>query len=327
MDYDNDGIQDIISGSYDPGDIYLMRGLGEGKYDKVESLVDEDFTPLVHHPGEMEEFMELAASDENASHSDDAVQLQIASFGSCPAMIDWDNDGDLDMLIGSFAGKMFLRMNIGTREEPDFSKESIPVLAGGSLLKESGQANPVVADWDGDGMDDLVVGSANGRISFYRNTGARGKPEFAKGEVLVPATGANKGSVQFRFPGEEVRPGGRTQICVTDYNGDGLLDIIAGDYATVMPMKDVSEDEKNIIAKQVKRREVAELKQDSAQQSLYAKYESGELTSAEVQEEMESLGFQEEMIDAYFKIKKFAAKKDEFETYSHLWLYLRKPSQ
>ena len=31
MDYDNDGILDFISGSYDPGDLYLFRGEGKGK--------------------------------------------------------------------------------------------------------------------------------------------------------------------------------------------------------------------------------------------------------------------------------------------------------
>lgn len=327
MDYDNDGIQDIISGSYDPGDIYLIRGLGEGKYDKVESIVDEDFNPLVHHPVELEKFLELEAADEDASRSDEAVQARVASFGSWPSMIDWDNDGDLDMLIGSFAGKMFLRMNIGTRDEPDFSKESLPVLAGGEPLKESGHANPVVADWDSDGLEDLVVGSSNGRISWYRNVGSKGKPEFGPAKVLVPATGGNKGPIQFRFPGEEILPGGRTQICVTDYNGDGLLDILAGDYATVMPMKKVSEDEIALVNEQIARRRKAEQQQSEAQEALIVKYNAGEMTSEEIQKEMESLGFQEKMTDAFFEIKKFAALKNEFETHSHVWVYLRKASQ
>ena len=326
MDYDNDGILDIISGSYDPGDIYLIRGLGEGKYDNVESLVDENFNPLVHHPVEIEKFLELEG-DSDAANSDEAIQFRVASFGSWPAMIDWDDDGDLDMLIGSFSGKMFLRMNIGTRDEPDFSKESIPVLAGGVALKESGHANPVVADWDSDGMKDLIEGSSNGRISWYRNVGSEEKPEFASASVLVPATGASKGSIQFRFPGEEIRPGGRTQICVTDYNGDGLLDILAGDYATVMPLKKVTEDEYALINEQIMKRRKAEQQQAVVQEKFFAKYQAGELTSEEIQKEMESLGFQEEMMDAFFKIKKFTTLKDEFETHSHVWVYLRKPTQ
>ena len=40
MDYDGDGITDFVSGSYDPGDVYLFRGLGEGEYAAVELLKD-----------------------------------------------------------------------------------------------------------------------------------------------------------------------------------------------------------------------------------------------------------------------------------------------
>ena len=50
MDYDNDGVLDMVSGSYDPGDLYLFRGLGNGEYAARETLVDEAGTPLVHHP-------------------------------------------------------------------------------------------------------------------------------------------------------------------------------------------------------------------------------------------------------------------------------------
>ena len=38
MDFDADGILDMISGSYDPGDLYLFRGLGKGKYAKGETI-------------------------------------------------------------------------------------------------------------------------------------------------------------------------------------------------------------------------------------------------------------------------------------------------
>lgn len=51
--YDADGIQDFISGSYDPGDLDLFRGLGRGEYAAVERTLDEDGVPLVHHPEQL----------------------------------------------------------------------------------------------------------------------------------------------------------------------------------------------------------------------------------------------------------------------------------
>ena len=38
-------------------------------------------------------------------------------------MFDWDGDGDLDMLIGTFGGHLYRRMNIGTRSAPVFAKD------------------------------------------------------------------------------------------------------------------------------------------------------------------------------------------------------------
>ena len=45
MDYDADGIDDVITGSiYE--DVYLFRGLGDGKFAKAELLKDKDGKPL-----------------------------------------------------------------------------------------------------------------------------------------------------------------------------------------------------------------------------------------------------------------------------------------
>ena len=41
-------------------------------------------------------------------------------------------------------------------------------------------ANPVIADWDGDGRWDLVTGSAraSGGVYWFRNSGAKGVPSL-----------------------------------------------------------------------------------------------------------------------------------------------------
>jgi hypothetical protein len=41
-------------------------------------------------------------------------------------------------------------------------------------------ANPCLADWDGDGLNDLLVGQfIEGRLRFYRNTGTNSDPAFS----------------------------------------------------------------------------------------------------------------------------------------------------
>lgn len=137
MDYDDDGILDFISGSYDPGDVYLFRGLGDGEYAKVETILDEDDQPLVHHPVEFAEYARLTSEVGPGSDSDEATSARVASFGSWPAAVDWDDDGDLDMLIGDFGGGIYLRKNIGSRSEPIFDRESVRVKASGKSLKKT----------------------------------------------------------------------------------------------------------------------------------------------------------------------------------------------
>ena len=130
MDYDNDGILDFISGSYDPGDLYLFRGEGKGKYAKVEKILDKSGLPVVHHPEEFARYQKM--KDDPAADEHERITARVASFGSWVAPVDWEADGDLDLLIGSFAGDLFLRVNEGSREQPVYGTKSIPVKADGS---------------------------------------------------------------------------------------------------------------------------------------------------------------------------------------------------
>ncbi|MGH7163135.1 MAG: FG-GAP repeat domain-containing protein, partial [Planctomycetota bacterium] len=151
MDYDGDGHLDFVSGSYDPGEIYLFRGEGGGKYRARETIVDRSEKPVLFAPEQ---------------------KHPVESFGSWVALVDWEGDGDLDVLLGNFGGAIVLRVNEGTRAQPAYATRHVDVRAGGKpLVVPDGHANPVVADWDGDGRWDILSGSANGGVYWYRNAG------------------------------------------------------------------------------------------------------------------------------------------------------------
>jgi hypothetical protein len=136
---------------------------------------------------------------------------------------------------------VLLRLAVKPGAPPVFGSESIDVLVGGEQAIPDKHAAPAVADWDGDGKWDLIVGGQNGAVYWMRNTGTRGKPEFKTREMLI---GTGEGVDQWVPLGEQPRRGTRSQPQVFDYNGDGKLDLLVGDWSnTITPREGLSAEE------------------------------------------------------------------------------------
>ena len=218
MDFDGDGILDLVSGSYDPGELYLFRGLGKGQFAAREVIRDKSGKPILKVPNQKD---------------------KVESFGSWMTLVDWNNTGKLDILVGTFDGMMFLRRNEGTRTKPVYSDINEWVKVGTKRLRVPGgeHANPVIVDWDGDGLWDIVTGSADGGVYWYRNTGKKGEPQFAAPVALVPQH-EGIGYSELLDVGQDPSPGIRSQIAVMDYDGDGKLDLLVGDFCTYLHVKE-----------------------------------------------------------------------------------------
>ena len=147
---------------------------------------------------------------------------------SAPFAIDWNGDGKPDLIVGTVNGDLVLVLNVGTRDQPAFG-EPRPLLAGKKPIKiESGDSAPVVADWDGDGKPDLIVGAGDGSVVWFRNEGTRRDPVFAAAQFLVPASPSPGHDDSARSPADW---GIRAKPCVVDWDGDGRLDLLVGDVA------------------------------------------------------------------------------------------------
>jgi hypothetical protein len=135
VDIDGNGTQDLVTGTLD-GKLWLFLNGG--------SPANPSFT--------------LA---------DTAYGGISGNFTYAPVFTDIDHDGDMDLFIGRFDGKIKFYLNTGTAAAPVFT--ATPFLT--DTINVNRNASPAFVDIDGDGDEDLFVGKANGTISFYRNTG------------------------------------------------------------------------------------------------------------------------------------------------------------
>jgi len=114
--------------------------------------------------------------------------------GTLPVInvVDWDDNGQLDIVSGNSQGRVMLILNHGTNEKPSFANAQ-QVKAGGRPIyiqpgyvgsvqgpAESrwGYSCPTLADWNGDGLFDILMHSAVSRHEVYLNIGEPGRPEF-----------------------------------------------------------------------------------------------------------------------------------------------------
>ena len=131
---------------------------------------------------------------------------------STPEFADLDGDGDYDLVAGSAGGEIRYFENTGTATAPVFTQHT-----GASNPVDNAELGddsiPELADLDGDGDIDLIVGSRDNTPHYFENTGTRTSPDFTH------RTGeANPFNVI--FTGIESGP------TLTDIDGDGDLDLI-----------------------------------------------------------------------------------------------------
>ncbi|MBI1806571.1 MAG: T9SS type A sorting domain-containing protein [Ignavibacteria bacterium] len=131
------------------------------------------------------------------------------NYTYAPAFVDIDGDGDKDVFVGQFNGRIKFYRNTGTPPNPQFTAAVSPT----DTINVSLDASPAFADIDGDGDFDLFVGRADsGKMSFYRNVG--------DSTQFIPLL------VTKNFEGISVGENARPTFC--DVDGDGDYDLFIG---------------------------------------------------------------------------------------------------
>jgi hypothetical protein len=218
FDWDKDGDADLIVGDED-GRVAFVENLG-----KVKAGEAPQFAQPVYFKQEAE-------------------TLKCGALAT-PVGVDWDSDGDMDIVSGNTAGYIEFFEN---RSGPKVSQPSwaapVRLQAGGNTFRilagpngsiqgpaeaKWGYTTLNVADWNGDGKKDILVNSILGNVIWLENQGSAQKPVLAAPQPIRVAWNGPQPALAWgwRKPeGDALLTQWRTTPLVYDFTGDGKQDL------------------------------------------------------------------------------------------------------
>jgi hypothetical protein len=247
-DWNSDGRKDLIVGEYSQGNIQVFLNGGTDanplfagsrtllvgnqplttSYDSTPQVVDwnNDRRPDLitgEYFGYIRIYLGTVSGLANYTYLQTGTMDYYAPYGySKPDVVDWNNDGKKDLIVGDGSGAVSLLLNTGTDDTPTFATEE-PLLMGPDPLTDylsvgafGAMASPVAVDWNADGKKDLLVGAADGRIYYFENVGTDVDPAFSGPGVPLSAGG------------DTLSVGSYARPEVTDWDKNGIMDLICG---------------------------------------------------------------------------------------------------
>jgi hypothetical protein len=219
IDWNKDGHPDLIVGDED-GRVAFIENTGK---------LDATHTPVFKAPRYFQQ------------------EADLVKFGALasPFGVDWNGDGSIDIISGDSAGYIGFIENLSKPgdEKPKWAApkylevdgKPIRIMAGpngsiqGPAEAKWGYTTLSVADWDGDGLPDIIVNSIWGKVVWYRNIGTRTAPKLAAAQPIEVEweSAAPKLAWGWQKPeGKALLTQWRTTPYAIDWNHDGLIDLV-----------------------------------------------------------------------------------------------------
>ena len=194
MDFNNDGVLDLILGERD-GYFNFYTGNGDGTLHFIGRPKDNAGTPIKR------------------------------AHNSAGYLDDWNGDGYLDFIAGGYDGASssggVLEVYLNTGESTTSLVWDANAIDLTSTVCDRWRLTHQTYDLDGDGDKDMILGSEMGNVWFAENTGTASNPVFnGYTQLVCDAGNIDVGDV---FSGD-----GRARENVVDYNNDGIPDLLVG---------------------------------------------------------------------------------------------------
>jgi hypothetical protein len=218
FDWDKDGDLDLIVGDED-GRVAFVENTGR---------LDRRRTPVFRAPRYFQQEADI---------------LKCGALAT-PVGVDWDADGDLDIVSGNTAGYIEFFENLsGPRVAVPKWAAPQRLKAGGEIFRimagpnrsiqgpaeaKWGYTTLNVADWNLDGRLDIVLNSILGDVMWLKNVGTKTRPRLASPEPIDVEWETAQPVLEWgwrRPEGQALLTQWRTTPLVFDFNQDGLPDL------------------------------------------------------------------------------------------------------
>ncbi len=205
-DFTGDGLLDLVVGS------------AWGSGDPNNPAAPRQYGYLYQNLGPASNPLFTKRDAYNGSPYTEGFQICDAIRQNVVRATDWNSDGRLDLIAGDADGFGWYFRNTTNQLFPVFATGE-KMYAGGvpiNLSSESGYLRHDIADWNNDGLKDLIASSAAGRVYYYRNVGTATTPVLAAGQSILSN-------------GTPIQRGTRAHVMVADWNNDGKKDLVYAD--------------------------------------------------------------------------------------------------
>ena len=193
VDLDGDGDQDLISGEYNGGFVFISN------------------------TGNNRDYSKYGVNDARNPFS--GATFDVGSY-STPTFVDLDGDGDQDLISGGNLGGFVFISNTGNnRDYSNYGKNDTRNPFSGADFDVGQLSRPTFVDLDGDGDQDLISGENFGGFVFISNTGNnRDYSNYGVNDARNPFSGAAFNVGIYSTP------------TFVDLDGDGDQDLISGEW-------------------------------------------------------------------------------------------------